>query len=615
VAGRSIRVAAGLGAALAAAAALSWAWRARGPGGGRAADGCRRCHGQVSGIEPAHAALGCAACHLGNPAGADPAAAHAGLEPVPGNLDRAHLGCGRAGCHLGELARVRASPMATGRGMVAVNRWAFGEQPTPDGMATVHDLGDSAADTHFRQLCASCHLGKRKERPAPTGERSRGGGCVACHLRESGPRDYVPERAGAFLHPRLDRSPEDRSCFGCHSRSARIALAYEGWWDAGFDDEGAPGRPPGTWRRLEDGRWVALAVPDVHRERGMACVDCHTSGEVMGDGRAHLHEERATRVRCTTCHRTGTAPPRTVAAEALDAAAAATVRARFGGATPARLLAEDRSGEALTHAWPLPDGSVELRGKLDGRTRLARPPATACADIAGHARLSCQACHSAWTTSCITCHTRWDPREVRRDGPTGEARQGAWLEHEGEPRLDAPALGLLARDGAEAIEPVAPGMILTITGPLPGGSPRFLRAWALAAPHTTTRAGRSCASCHREPFALGYGRGELELRRRGEGWAWHLEPAHVLDARDGLPEDAWVPFLRPGGGAATRIELRPLDPATQLRVLTVGACLGCHDPLAPGGRLLYLRFRDKVSQVTPRCRVPSSAGARRGEEP
>jgi len=605
----------------AAAAALLLSAGCRAGGTAVEADGCRRCHGRVSGIDPAHARLSCAACHLGNPEGADSAAAHAGLEPVPGNLDRAHLGCGKAGCHLGELARVRASPMATGRGMVAVNRWAFGERPTPDGTDTVRELGDSAADTHFRQLCASCHLGRRKDRPGPTGELSRGGGCAACHLRESGPRDYAPAKAGAFLHPRLARTPEDASCFGCHSRSARISIAYEGWWDAGVDDEEAPHRAPGTWRRLDDGRWVARAAPDVHRVRGMGCADCHTSGEVMGDGRAHLHEEQATRVRCSTCHRV--APARTVEVASLGAAAAATVRARFGGAPPERLLAEDRSGEPLTHAWPRPDGSVELRGKLDGRPRLARPPAAACAEIAGHARLSCQACHSAWTTSCITCHTRFDPAQRRRDGPTGELRAGAWLEQEGTPRIGPPALALFARDGEERIEPAAPGMILDITGPPPGGSPpplaggspRFLRAFALAAPHTTARAGRSCDSCHRDPSALGYGRGELRLRRRGKEWRWRFEPAHVLDARDGLPQDAWIAFLRPGGGGATRTELRPLDRGSQLRALAVGACLGCHDPLAPGGRMLYLRFRDSLSQATPHCRVPFTPSVQSGEDP
>jgi len=254
---------------------------------------------------------------------------------------------------------------------------------------------------------------------------------------------------------------------------------------------------------------------------------------------------------------------------------------------------------------------------------VARPPAPACREIGGHARVSCQACHSAWATSCLTCHTRWEPGVERRDGPTGELRPGAWLEHEGEPRLDAPALGLFSRDGAVAIEPVVPGMILEIACPPPGGSPpplrgggpRFLRAWALAAPHTTARAARSCASCHLSPFALGWGRGELSLRREGRGWVFRFEAEGPVDERDGLPEDAWIAPLRPGGALATRTELAPLDRVTQLRALTVGACLGCHDPLTPAGRLLYRSFPEALSQVTPRCRVPAQPRGSRSEEP
>ena len=65
-----------------------------------------------------------------------------------------------------------------------------------------------------------------------------------------------------------------------------------------------------------------------------------------------------------------------------------------------------------------------------------------------------------------------------------------------------------------------------------------MRAYALAVPHTTTRAGRSCASCHGDPFALGYGRGRLTLARVDGGWTWRFEPEQEASPVDGLPLDA-----------------------------------------------------------------------------
>ncbi|HEY6001352.1 MAG TPA: hypothetical protein VIV57_00680, partial [Anaeromyxobacter sp.] len=572
--------------------------------------------------EPAHRAevAGCSGCHLGDPFAPDASGAHAGMVRVPGNLDAAALTCGRGGCHGDIVTRVRGSLMGTARGMIAVDRWAFGEQPTPDGSATAADLGGSPADGHLRQLCLSCHLGRAKERPAPPGELSRGGGCVACHVSYPERRDYSPERARRFAHPRLSVQVADASCFGCHSRSGRISLSYSGWRESGLGEAEARARPAASTRALEDGRLVERAPADVHQERGMGCIDCHTARETMGDGRPHLHEEEATRVRCTTCHRTRSG--RGAAIAELDAEAAAVVRARFGETPPARLLLEDLTGEPLTGAWELPDGRVEQRGKLGGKRLLATPPARACTELSGHARLSCQSCHTPWVTSCAACHTQWDAAGKAVDALTGRERTGAWVEYDGPPQAVAPALGVLRRDGESRIEPVAPGMIMTLNlpgapaprelpaaaGPLVGPRTRFLRAYALAVPHTTTRAGRTCASCHQDPFALGYGRGTLALERREGHWVWRFDPAYAPSPKDGLPADAWIPFPPGAAGAAgvtTRTALAPLEREAQVRTLAVGACLPCHDPGSPAGRALYARFRESVARAGPRCRVPS----------
>lgn len=600
-------------------------WRGAGPAAVRAtramdgrAEGCLDCHGATSGLDGAHApaTLGCAACHLGDPTRSDAEDAHRGMERVPGNLDTVSQTCGSAACHALVGARVLGSPMNTARGIVAVDRFAFGEQPTPDGKTTLDELGTSAADSHIKALCSTCHLGHRKDQPGPVTESSRGGGCVACHLAETPRPTPVKDAPARFVHPGLTLRVGDAACFGCHSRSGRISLAYAGLREITEPPDGMP-----VGRRLLDGRPLARSddehPDDVHHARGMACIDCHSAQELMGDGSAPLHEEQATHVRCTTCHRPRGGPTaRMIERDALDAETAITVKRRDGQRAWPAFLVEDRSGEPLTNARPIEGEVIELVGKVDGKSRRALPPSSQCQSITGHERLSCQSCHAAWAPRCAGCHTQRDP-----DGPGGTPR---WSEYDVAPEAAPPTLGLLTRDGTQRIEPFVPGMILTLNRSPPtlvagaamprtaaallGPETRFLRAYAYAAPHTITRTGRSCRSCHLDPVAYGWGRGTLALVEEAGHAAWRFSPAHSASRFDGLPEDSWIAFDSDGTGAvATRSEARPLDRAGTDRMLAAGACMTCHDPSEARGRALFERFAQSQRARTARCRVPEGS--------
>ena len=78
-----------------------------------------------------------------------------------------------------------------------------------------------------------------------------------------------------------------------------------------------------------------------------------------------------------------------------------------------------------------------------------------------------------------------------------------------------PSLGV--REGMEGkkYEPAIPGMILSIED-----ENRFERLYASNAPHTTAKEVRSCASCHRDPSALGYGKGKLNYTIKGNAGKW-----------------------------------------------------------------------------------------------
>ena len=596
-------------------------------------EGCLVCHDKVTGLAAAHtpAALGCRSCHLGNPNTVDKAAAHDGMVRVPGNLDTAALTCGQPGCHGAIVKRVRTSMMATGVGMVAVNRFVFGETKTPDGTTPLSGLGDSPADVHLKGLCIKCHLGTLKQKPAPTSEMSRGGGCTACHLGYAPKKQrYHRTRAEAFAHPALTVQISDDRCFGCHSRSGRISLNYAGWSETLLEPGQVKGRRQKQYRVLADGRVLQRQTADVHHRRKMACVDCHTSREAMGDGASHKHQEQATEVSCVDCH--PATAPRTAQLAQLDAESRAVLelRARRRGEKldpGARYVLAARGGRPLVNVTLGPMGVV-VRGKLDGRRWRPRRPVGQCgAGISGHQRLSCQSCHSAWAPQCISCHTQYVEQGATVDPRTGQRHKGRFVEYQGQPRAGPPPLGVRKTTagvlrGAERIEPFVPGMIMTLNkdrgvpgGKLPDSADRlidgktiFRRLYAPSVPHTTTHKGRSCASCHRSSLALGLGRGKLTLDTGGAKPAWRFSPAVETLPQDGLPADAWIPWgrARTDRHLATRANARPFTQKEQHRVLRVGACLPCHDPATPAGQAIYRDFDKALDRVSPRCVIPAA---------
>lgn len=524
------------------------------------AAGCRGCHGSAAaGHAPGHAfaAHDCGPCHGGDPSAAERDAAHAGLVAFPGHLDNAARTCGT--CHPGQLEGVRASPMTTLRGMIGTTRRVLSGSPGAPGLAGAAEgparLGSSAADSLLRKLCVSCHLGQPKARHGHDPVRDRGGGCLACHVN-----GYPP---GA--HPEVSARVEDARCFGCHSRSARIALSYAGL--AELDDGTGARADPAVLARLPDGRLLERRAADRHHRAGLACVDCHTGAELMhlapppeadaalAQGPAPPTRSGAGDIRCEDCHGPGRA---SAPAAALSAWQRARLRSPAGAADPAReVYLTGRRATPLGGLEPNGDG-VYLRRKLGGEP--IPVPAYRPEDhpwAGAHARLACEACHSQWAPRCYGCHLSYDPAAAQWDHLQGTWTPGRWRERRWDTRNGLPALGIAA-DGR--IRPFVPAMVMTVEHPDPE-APHFRRLFAPIAPHTTGPA-RGCASCHRSPEALGLGAGRVEPVPGG----WAMTAAGPALA-DGLSADAWTDLQGTRGGEATRPGDRPLDPQALSRVL------------------------------------------------
>lgn len=477
--------------------------------------GCGSCHTDPpAGV---HAAIPCEACHLGHPELPTREAAHAGMEKEPGALDTVDRTCGV--CHPVEVARVRTLPMTTGRGIVGVDRFVFGELPTPDTEQTLADVLHTAtptpAEDHLRRLCAGCHLGTRKDNRDDV--IVGGSGCSACHS--------IPTTSG---HSAITAKVPDSQCFGCHSRSSRISLTYAG------QVEGA------CTTQLPDGRTTCATTPDVHQAAGLACIDCHVHTELMGDGVSRAHQEEQVEIRCTSCHGESPAPM-------LDDPIT-------------RRLPHEGIVAAGTRGTPLWNVSATgLTGKLDGRQHpLPRVAPTHAGR--GHDRLDCVACHATAAPTCASCHTSYTADDRQYDFGVGHVVPGRWVERGANEGLAPPALGVLH----DRIRPAIPGMVGEING-------RATRRFALLDPHSTQRQARTCVDCHRSSVALGLGTGLLDPA------TFRFTPTTAVPGFPGLAADGWTTLGATTPGEGTRVGARSLNASEQRRILRVGVCLGCHE--------------------------------------
>lgn len=514
-----------------------------------AGEGCVACHGdRREGFAPGHdfGRQRCSVCHRGDPMAVDEEGAHRGVVAFPGNLSNAAQIC--APCHDDKVTNVAHGMMRTGRGMVQVTRRVLGE--TSVGPADLSLLGESPADSLLRKLCASCHLGHEKKKHALDPLKDRGGGCLACHVN-----DY-PENAHTALTARVS----DDRCFGCHSRSARLALGYVGLAEVNRDD--LNGEDPQSLVELGDGRLVAREADDVHHRAGMSCIDCHTARGLMGWAKDPAYQEQAVDIACSDCHDNRGDRMRLQDWPSDLRGRVRAVPFKFEPHQP--FLTTQRFGTPLWNVQTLldPESGKEaffLHPKNGGqRLRIPQLSAKSHALADEHPRLSCEACHTQWAPQCYGCHLRYSEKGRQWDHMQRRGTPGRWHQKRWDIRRDLPTLGVTAED---KVSPFIPGMILTMEHPDWDG-PMFRRFFAATSPHTVGKS-RSCVSCHRSSLALGLGRGRLT---RSAG-AWSFEPASE-SAQDGLPADAWTSLKAVRTGRGTRPGERSLTQAEMERILS-----------------------------------------------
>ncbi len=580
----------------------------------RSNEGCIQCHGNVSGFSPSHDpyAIGCTSCHLGNPFTPDKNEAHRNMVLFPGDLKYAGKTCGTADCHPDIVERMQSNIMTTNSGMVSVDRYVFKESDSLSGECHIQDIGFTAADQHLRDMCSHCHLGNPKHQFEAVNETSRGGGCIACHLNyselASEELEYYlnSERKDAFsphTHPELSLNISNDHCFGCHSRSGRISSNYEGWHETTLT------RIPdtGDFRQLEDKRIFSKEHADVHFEKGMLCIDCHSSYALMGDGIFHAHKEEQVKIACEDCHFHET--PKVVDIKDLDFESKKIMEIK-GWDTIDHKVIIGKSGYAIVNSFITDREQAKLITNNSGELLPLNPPSEKCLRDGEHSGLSCQACHSKWVPQCIGCHNEFDKNITGYDLLEGEEKEGSWVEYVGEYFASEPVLGIIDEPGKEReIYTFTPGMIMTIDLSAfneDDSDEIFHRLYAPTDPHTTSLTGRGCKDCHLNPLMIGYGRGNLNYDSATAEMIFN--PRFSTEPSDGFPQDAWIGYLLDPGNekAATRYYHRPFNIKEQKQILIVGYCLYCHDEESDVMKRSLINFQEVMDRRGEKCIIPKN---------
>ncbi len=549
---------------------------------------CLNCHINTSGYSSYHnpELIGCAGCHLGNTNSTDKEESHKGMVLIPGNLSDAKETCGK--CHPNELAKIKNSLMTTNSGLIAVDKYIFGEASSPNEQYHIQLIKNSASDKHIRDLCANCHLGAEKKDFGAITQMSRGGGCNACHLNysEEAKKDlqkYISSNKKVLpkFHPATNIFVKNEHCFGCHSRSSRISTNYEGWQETLLNEEDVIYKL--GYKVFEDKRVYKYIEEDVHHTKGLLCIDCHSSHEVMGDGKKYTHQEDAVKMQCSDCHPKGKL--NTIPYSKLDQESLLVFLHRNYSHSDKQIIVTKKDNNPLVNTYVDTDGKAYLIGKKDNKLHELKPQSDICSRDNAHKNVSCSTCHSSWTSKCIGCHNQFDKNETRAfDLLDKKFVKGQWKEYVGEFSSSLPSMGVKESNGNKIIKPALPGMILTIdkgsySGKKIGEDVSFHRLYAPNSPHTTVKKARDCKSCHANSVALGYGSGELNYSVTNGKGKWTFKAEYDLNANDNLPEDAWIDFLKEPSKTttnSTRSDFRPFSLKEQKQLLLVGACLNCH---------------------------------------
>ena len=300
--------------------------------------GCYTCHQGIEEISSSHK-MSCVRCHGGNRRAKSLPRAHKGLVANPSSMENAPRFCGK--CHESHVNKISRSMMATAKGMINITRFGWGAQPADEMPYSLYPTEQEqpyppSSDGHevdgfLKTKCLRCHL----DTPGPHRPGDyRATGCSACHMvytndglslshdraiqalqekektqnrfeRKFANKPLSNRRGYPILHKFTTAIPSVQ-CEHCHQNNG-VGGEFEGLF-------AKPARPRSVPKSINDkkpvlyGKEHKFLVPDIHREKGMHCIDCHIGDEI----KPKIEPEglrSAIQIRCTDCHGTRSKPP------------------------------------------------------------------------------------------------------------------------------------------------------------------------------------------------------------------------------------------------------------------------------------------------------------------
>ncbi len=595
-------------------------------GGKMPVERCLTCHFGIEDLSASHpnSVFGCVVCHGGNGPDLTATGAHQGLRggSNPARLDMAAAGCGGnsmvSGCHaarldpiLNRVENVPKSLMATNAGIISILRFQWGLEELGRSTYGIRSVSDaqtalaplppevskdgtfSLANSHFRKFCAACHLWT----PRPRVTMGRLEGCAACHASFADDGRYHGcdptinrgEIGHASTHTMTNRIPDTR-CRGCHNRSARVGLNYHGemesaqygtpFVDGALNDD-----------TLSDDRFVLRLAPDIHHEKGMACIDCHTGQDTMGDGTIYRGMEDQIEIRCEDCHGSYDRPPNPMQVRRFDPLVQTLMRSSpFLKVSVGDEILQTSRGRPLPHVKKTAKGYV-LTSKETGKEH----PVTVITrrnkahGIKGHSRLECDSCHSAWSPQCYGCHQLLDFRHKGLDHISKERTPGRWAEGRSYFRFARHVFGINSRGKVGILIPGCQvwntvvdehGKIMdgydSAIMPLKNGKTSI--AMGPTHPHTTRTEVPRCIDCHLDPKAIGLGEGRiLHQSKDGIPVVEPLYDSRASGLKINYPLEATVDSKGNALQSTSHKSARPFNREEIRKITAIAPCLPCHD--------------------------------------
>ena len=251
------------------------------------APGCQACHSEIQ-TDSAHD-LACTDCHQGNNKTNDMKLAHQGMIPQAASPEHMQATCGK--CHAEQLESCGQSSHFTLSNAVNLVREHFdlsplnslteipeSEEPPQTKEELVNDL--------LRRQCLRCHVYSKGDNYPYV---RHGSGCAACHLQYTdgkltGSGEGEPNHA--FIRP------GKRQCLSCHYGN-HVGSDFDGSYEQ--DHDWSYSTPFATRAPVHRPYGMELhnLVPDIHQQRGMTCLDCHSGAELAG---------KKPSVQCVDCH-------------------------------------------------------------------------------------------------------------------------------------------------------------------------------------------------------------------------------------------------------------------------------------------------------------------------